>query len=178
MLTYIWLVQIAVIIFIISVLLILCFITDLPRVLGLSFSRRETISKYIKKYMKKDMNMKKIVCNFKMIASKTNKNIQDVYIYMYVAKYIIRKKKLITDFELYSKAKVTLTRKFGIYNVVNFITEIENPLLNGEDFFPEFIVNSNDYHEYINPKVNRFLKEANIKKAKKRFILKRKKRIE
>lgn len=176
MLTYIWMIQTVVMILILTILLLICFITDLPRVLGLSFSRKETISKYLKKYIRKDLKLKKTICNFKMIGSKTKKNIEEVYIYMYIAKYNFKSRKLVPVYEAYSKAKVTITRKFGIYKVVELIMESERSTDEVGEFYPAFITGSKDYHEYINSKVDRFLKEANFKKAKKRLILKTRKK--
>lgn len=175
MLTYLWFIQLWLIISILLILLGICFITDLPRLLGFSFSRRETIAKYIKKYMKKDKKLKKIVCNFKMIGSRNAKKNEEVYIYMYVAKYSFKKRKITTSYEAYSKARILLSRKFGIYKVIDFEMELdtqENSTTSNKEFFPEFITTAKDYFECINPKVDRFLKEANIKKAKKRFRLK------
>lgn len=170
MIRYLWVFQFFIILFILLVLLIICFITDLPRVLGFSFSKKETISKYIKKYMRKDRKLKRVLCNFKMIGSKSYKNMDEVYIYMYIAQYSFKKNKLTLLYEEYSKAKVILTRSFGIYKVISF--QMEDPKnKTGKDFYPDFITSSPNYDEYINPKVNRFLKEANLKKANKKLRL-------
>lgn len=69
----------------------------------------------------------------------------------------------------YRKGIVTLSRKFGIYKVIDVDTKEEN--ISG--YFPEEIMSSGDYEESTNDREKRLLKEANQKKANKKFKIKK-----
>lgn len=168
MLQYIWLIEIAVITCALLIVFLLCFITDLPTVLGLSFSKKETIAKYIdKKLLKKDKG-ERTICTFRMIGTNKVENKEEVFIYMCLCRYRKNYRTLTTLSEDYKKGVVVLSRELGIYKVVSI--DIKDDF---DEYFLENIVSKDDYMECVNSKGRSFLKEANIKKAKKKFKLKK-----
>ena len=169
MLQNIWIIQVLVMIFVLLFIFIICILTDLPAVLGLSFSKKETIEKYIEKNIVFKSKIERSICTFRIIGSKSFNKIEEVYIFMCICKYKKKEKKLITIDEYYMQGIVTITRKFGIYNVVDIKTTNDYK----ENYFPEEITSTDDYKECVNDKEKRFLKEANLKKAKRKFKLKK-----
>ncbi|MGG7175960.1 hypothetical protein ACQPU1_00100 [Clostridium paraputrificum] len=169
MLQNIWILQVLVMISVLFFIFIICILTDLPTVLGLSFSKKETIEKYIEKKIVFKSKVERNICTFRIIGSKSFDRIEEVYIFMCICKYKKQDKKLITIDEDYRHGIVTITRKFGIYNVIDVKTTGKNQ----ENNYPEEITSTDEYKEIINIKNKRFLKEANLKKAKRKFKLKK-----
>ncbi|MDU3324521.1 MAG: hypothetical protein E7E70_28090, partial [Escherichia coli] len=140
-----------------------------PSVLGLSFTKRETIEKYIEDTFVSKKKKEKTICTFRMIGSRYLNDLENVYIFICICRYRKEKKDLsLLDVE-YRKGIVTLSRKFGIYKVINVETKEEN--ISG--YFPEEIMSSDDYEESTNDREKRLLKEANQKKANKKFKMKK-----
>lgn len=169
MLQQIWIIQILVIISILIILFLICILTDLPFVLRLSFTKKETIGKYIEKKVVSSGKYEKTICTFRMIGSRYLGKIEKVFIFMCVCTYKKEKKKLVESNIQYIKGIVTLSRKFGVYKVLDIETSCDD----FEEYFPKEIINSEDYIESTNNKEKRFLKEANLKKAKKKFKVKK-----
>lgn len=169
MLQSLWGLQAIIIICLIILIAIICLLTDLPTMLGLTFSKKETIEKYIEKNLITKQKHEKTICTFRMIGSKKRDNIEEVYIYMCICKYIKENKKLKMIMETYKKGIVTINRQLGIYRVIGIQIDTDN----ANRFFPEEILKTDDYNECISSKERRFLKEANVKKAKKKFKLKK-----
>lgn len=93
-----------------------------------------------------------------------------MYIFLFVYVDIEKKKKDLSLLDVeYRKGIVTLSRKFGIYKVINVETKEENI----SRYFPEEIMSSDDYEESTNDREKRLLKEANQKKANKKFKMKK-----
>ena len=104
-----------------------------------------------------------------MIGSRYLNDLENVYIFICICRYRKEKKDLsLLDVE-YRKGIVTLSRKFGIYKVIDVDTKEEN--ISG--YFPEEIMSSGDYEESTNDREKRLLKEANQKKANKKFKIKK-----
>ncbi|MFR5642649.1 MAG: hypothetical protein ACLTK7_05750 [Clostridium paraputrificum] len=169
MLQHLWIGQAIIILVILLVLLGIGFISDLPSVLGLSFTKREIIEKYIEDTFVSKKKKEKTICTFRMIGSRYLNDLENVYIFICICRYRKEKKDLsLLDVE-YRKGIVTLSRKFGIYKVINVETKEEN--ISG--YFPEEIMSSDDYEESTNDREKRLLKEANQKKANKKFKMKK-----
>ena len=169
MLQHLWIGQAIIILVILIVLLGIGFISDLPSVLALSFTKRETIEKYIEDTFVSKKKKEKTICTFRMIGSRYLNDLENVYIFICICRYRKEKKDLsLLDVE-YRKGIVTLSRKFGIYKVIDVDTKEEN--ISG--YFPEEIMSSGDYEESTNDREKRLLKEANQKKANKKFKIKK-----
>ena len=169
MLQHLWIGQAIIILVILLVLLGIGFISDLPSVLGLSFTKKETIEKYIEDNFVSKKKKEKTICTFRMIGSRYLNDLENVYIFICICRYRKEKKDLsLLDVE-YRKGIVTLSRKFGIYKVIDVETKEEN--ISG--YFPEEIMSNSDYQESTNDREKRLLKEANQKKANKKFKMKK-----
>lgn len=169
MLQQLWIGQIFIMISILVFLLIIGVLTDLPSVLGLSFTKKETIEKYIESNFINKVKKEKIICTFRMIGSIYLGRVEKVYIFICICNYKKEKKDIkLLDIE-YRKGTVTLKRVFGVYKVISVETDKEEK---GE-YFPKEVLNSGDYIESTNEKEKRLLKEANYKKAKRKFKMKK-----
>lgn len=169
MLYNLWIFQLIIILLILFIIFVMCFVSDLPAVLGLSFTKRETIEKYIEDNFVSKKKKEKTICTFKMIGSLYLGNVEKVYIFICICKYKKNKKDIeLVDVE-YRKGTVSLSRKFGVYKVIEVETKEEYT----EEYFPEEIMSSGDYEESTNDKEKRLLKEANKKKANKKFKMKK-----
>lgn len=169
MLKHLWIVQLFGLLIILILLLVIGFLSDLPSVLGLSFTKRETIEKYIEDTFVSKKKKEKTICTFRMIGSRYFHKIEKVYIFICICKY----RKVKRDVELlnveYRKGIVTLSRKFGVYKVIEVETKEEDI----KGYFPEEIMSTGDYQESTNDKEKRLLKEANMRKARKKFKIKK-----
>ena len=169
MLKHVWAFEVLIILVILLILLAIGLISDLPSVLGLSFTKRETIEKYIEDTFVSKSKKEKTICTFKIIGSLSLDKIEKVYIFICICKYKKDKKDVeLVDVE-YRKGTVSLSRNFGVYKVIEVDTKEENI----EGYFPEEITNSFDYKESVNSREKRLLKETNKKKANKRFKIKK-----
>ena len=169
MLQNLWITEILLLVFFLVLILLLCILTDLPIVLGLSFSKKETIQAYIEKNILFKNDKEKSVCTFKLIGTNTFNNMNEVYIVMCICKYKKVDKKYVLVDECYKNGSVTMVRTFGIYRVLKLnMVEQDMP-----GFFPSYIANTDEYKESVRNKEKRFLKEANYIKANKRLRIKK-----
>ena len=169
MLQHLWIIQIILLLCILALILFLCIITDLPVVLGISFSKKETIDKYIEKNILFKKENEKSVCTFKLIASSTFGKISEVYIVMCICKYKRCGKKYEIIEEYYKNGIVKMVRQFGVYRIVDL--KMSDRCMFG--FFPSYIINTDEYKESVSDKYKKFLKESNYIKANKRLRIKK-----
>ena len=159
MLHYFQELQTMVIVGVLIIVLFLCVLTDLPSVLGINFSKKEIIEKYIKNNIIQKKENEKSICTFKLISTKNYSTFEEVYILMCICSYIKKDKKYIIKDELYKIGAVKISRKLGIYKVLNLdIIENDNEFLN-----------SDEIRECIGIKEKNFLKESNYIKANKKL---------
>ena len=163
MLHYVQELQTIVILVALMIILFLCVLTDLQSVLGINFSKKEIIEKYIKKNIIQKKENEKSICTFKLISTKNYSTFEEVYILMCICVYTKKDKKYIIKDEFYKNGVVKISRKFGVYKVLSLdMIEDTNDFLNNDEF-----------RECMGIKEKNFLKESNYIKANKKLRIKK-----